>query len=77
MIFNRNFGMTTMKTALMVALSCLLGASSVSAQKKWHFGIGTGLARLNAQGDQGLNVGQFGPVVIDVDLDRGWAVLSG
>ncbi len=69
MIFNKNFGTTTMKAAFMVVLSFLLGVSSVSAQKKWHFGIGTGLARLNAQGDQGLNVGQFGPVQVDVDLD--------
>ena len=34
---------------------CLLWVASV-ASAEWHYGIGTGLTRLNAEGDQGLNV---------------------
>ena len=41
------------------------------SEKKWHFGIGTGLLRLIAEGDQGLHVkvGDIGPVLAEVDLD--------
>lgn len=56
--------------ALLVATSLMLlvGATRVSAQSSWHAGIGTGLSRLNAEGDQGLNVGALGPVLAEVDL---------
>lgn len=49
---------------------CLLLVASV-ASAEWHYGIGTGLMRLNAKGDQGLNIaaGDIGPVQLDVDLD--------
>jgi len=59
---------TGRKMALMVVLSCLLGVSSASAQG-WHFGIGTGLARLNIEGDQGFNLPAIGPVELEIDLD--------
>jgi len=68
MTSSKKFRAITGKMALMVVLCCLLGVSSAGAQE-WHFGIGTGLVRLNAKGDEGLNVGQFGPALFDVDLD--------
>ena len=64
----KNFHAITGKVALMVVLFCVLGVSSASAQD-WHFGIGTGLVRMNAQGDQGLNIAGVGPILADVDLD--------
>jgi hypothetical protein len=36
---------------------------------KWNFGIGTGFTSLKAEGSLGLNAGQFGPIVHDVDMD--------
>ncbi len=68
MISSNNFRVTTSKIVWLVVLSCLLGVSSASAQD-WHFGIGTGLVRLNAEGDQGLNIGPVGPVLAKIDLD--------
>ena len=62
------FSATASKLVWTVVFTCLLGVSSASAQKKWHFGIGTGLTRLNAEGDLGLNLGQFGPVEMEFDL---------
>jgi len=41
---------------------------SSSAGAAWHGGIGTGLARMNAEGDQGLNLGALGPVQVEIDL---------
>lgn len=64
----KNFHAITGKVALMLVLFCLLGVSSLSAQD-WHFGIGTGLKRANAEGDQGLNIAQVGPVLAEIDLD--------
>ena len=66
---SNNFRVTTSKMVWIFVLSCLLGVSSATAQKKWHFGIGTGIMRLNIEGDQGFNLGQFGPVETEVDLD--------
>ncbi len=65
---NKNFHAITGKMALMLVLSCLLGVSSVGAQG-WHFGIGTGLLRMNAEGHQGLNINPIGPVLAEIDLD--------
>jgi hypothetical protein len=60
---------TRFSRALFIVASLLLvGATPVSAQTSWHVGIGTGLARMNADGVQGLNAGPFGPVMADVDL---------
>jgi len=41
---------------------------SSSAGAAWHGGVGTGLARMNAEGDQGLNLGDLGPVQAEIDL---------
>ena len=41
---------------------------STTASAEWFFGIGTGIYRLNAQGDQGLHTNLLGPVTFDVDL---------
>jgi len=64
----KNLRAITGKMVLMLVLSCLLGVSSASAQG-WHFGIGTGLKRANAQGDQGWNIPELGPVQLDIELD--------
>jgi len=51
-------------------LPCLLFIVSTNlAHAEWNYGIGTGLFRMNAEGDQGLNTQIAGPVVFDVDLD--------
>ena len=70
----KNHKLITMvsKVVLMTILFCFLAMPTANAQdggKKWFVGIGTGFTFMNAQGDQGLNVGGFGPVLIDVDLD--------
>ncbi len=59
---------TPSRTArLFVIASCILGATAAGAD--WNYGIGTGLVRLNTQGDQGLHTNIAGPVLFDVDLD--------
>lgn len=68
MTSRNNFRVTISKTVWLVVLSCLLGVSSASAQS-WHFGIGAGLKRANAEGDQGLNIDPVGPVLAEIDLD--------
>ena len=68
MTSSNNFRVTTSKIVWLVVLSCLLGVSSASAQD-WHFGIGTGLKRANAEGDQGLHTNIAGPVLAEIDLD--------
>ncbi len=47
----------------------LIGVSSANAQKKWFFGLGTGMAFNNAKGDQNLNTTSFGPIETEVDMD--------
>ena len=56
---------------LLVAL-CILGvvmSYSTAANAEWHFGIGTGLFRLNMDGDIALDTDVRGVVEFDVDLD--------
>ena len=59
-----------LKTTAVFALVSGIGGVTPASAQKWHFGIGTGLARLNVEGDQGLNValGGVGPVQFEVDL---------
>ena len=49
----------------------MLGVMSFStaAYAEWHFGIGTGLFFLHAEGDEGFHTNIAGPVELDVDLD--------
>jgi hypothetical protein len=56
---------------LMAVLFSFLAMPAVNAGegKKWFFGLGTGFTFMNAEGDQGLNVGSFGPVIAEIDLD--------
>jgi hypothetical protein len=57
---------------LHVIISVLLMVSFSSvAYAEWNYGIGTGLKRMNAKGDQGINVNlaSLGPVEFEVDLD--------
>ncbi len=58
-----------MKWLSLTLLSVLMviGYTSVS-YAEWSFGIGTGLFRMNAKGDQGFNT-QSGPIEFEVDLD--------
>ncbi len=56
------------QTFLIVASLLLVGTTSVSAQSNWHVGIGTGFRSQAIDGVAGLNVGELGPVMADVDL---------
>ncbi len=58
-----------MKWLSLTLLSLLITVSFTSVTyADWNFGIGTGLFRMNAEGDQGFNT-QLGPVKFEVDLD--------
>jgi hypothetical protein len=50
-----------------LCLTMIIGFNA-TAYADWNYGIGTGLFRLNAKGDQGLNT-QAGPKQFEVDLD--------
>jgi hypothetical protein len=56
---------------LFLSVVFILGVMSYStvAYAEWHFGIGTGLFNLHAEGDEGFHTNLTGPVVLDVDLD--------
>lgn len=61
-----------MKAKKWLAVLCVLGvviSYSTMANAEWHFGIGTGLFRLNMDGDIALNTDVRGTVEFDVDLD--------
>ena len=58
------------KKALFILLGIFIVMNfSAVAYAEWHYGIGTGPFRLNAQGDQGFNTAIAGPVQFEVDLD--------
>jgi hypothetical protein len=58
------------KKAILILLGIFIVMNfSAVAYAEWHYGIGTGPFRLNAQGDQGLNTTIAGPVQFEVDLD--------
>lgn len=58
-----------MKIFTLIILSVLMVLSYTSVSyAKWNYGIGTGLFRMNADGDQGFNT-LSGPVEFKVDLD--------
>ncbi len=50
---------------VMVVLLAMVSVASA----EWHYGIGTGIRRLNAEGDVGVNTRLAGPVEFDLDLD--------
>jgi len=59
-------------TKFVLLASCavsFIGTPEANAQKKWYLGIGTGLTRAHAQGDQGFNTVLFGPIEFEVDMD--------
>jgi len=61
-----------MKAKQLLVILCVLGVAtgySTVANAEWHFGIGTGLFRLHADGDEGFHTNIAGPVVLDVDLE--------
>ncbi len=54
------------------AISVMLFISNgvlADGHDQWRFGVGTGIFALNIEGDLGLNVGAFGAVEVEVDLD--------
>jgi hypothetical protein len=53
-------------TSVLPLLACM-----PSAQAEWHYGIGTGISGLSADGDIGAQAALFGAVKGDVDLDAG------
>jgi hypothetical protein len=57
------------KMCAILSLVCILGFTA-SAHAEWQFGIGTGLAALQVDGDLGFDVpfAGIGPVTLDVDL---------
>lgn len=62
--------MQSIKTTILALAFCALCVPDAQAQEgaPWFFGIGTGIARLSADGEQGFHAGEFGGVVIDIDL---------
>ncbi len=61
--------MFMVRTAFVVLGICAASVTQLQAQAPWHFGIGSGLMRLSAKGDQGFNTVAFGPVQAAFDLD--------
>ena len=60
-----------MKCLLLLLTALLLINFNGLAHADWSFGIGTGLKRLNADGDMGFHTNVAGPVKVEVDLDPG------
>ena len=61
-----------MKAKQWLIVLCVLGVVmnySAVAKAEWNFGVGTGLFRLNVDGDIGFHTNLQGPVELDVDLD--------
>jgi Outer membrane protein beta-barrel domain len=54
--------------AVILGVLMLVGFTPAS-YAEWSYGIGTGLFRMNAQGDQGFNTQIAGPVKFEIDLD--------
>ena len=54
---------------MVISLACILGFAT-AAHAEWHFGIGTGFAAMNVDGDLGftVNIAGIGSVKLDVDL---------
>ncbi len=58
----------TKAALLTVFIVSLIGVSSVNAQKKWFYGVGTGFTFMNAEGDQGLYFSSTGTIEFEVDM---------
>jgi hypothetical protein len=58
------------KSILVMVLVCILGFAA-TARAEWHFGLGTGLTAMRAEGDMGFNVafGGIGPVTTELSLE--------
>jgi len=57
------------KTTFVALGICVACVTQLQAQAPVHFGFGTGLMRLNSEGDQGFHTTAFGPVQTEFDLD--------
>ncbi len=61
---------SNMKRFLLLLLGVFMAITiSTEASAQWHYGIGTGLMRMNIEGDAGINTAIAGPVTIALDLD--------
>jgi hypothetical protein len=56
---------------LTIAIALILAGSAYSstASAEWKFGIGTGISRLNVEGDISVESAFGGPIDLDIDLD--------
>ena len=61
-----NFARLRLCALVIMAMGLMLSVNSAYAE--WHFGIGTGMARNSASGDQGFHTDIAGPVKYDLDL---------
>jgi hypothetical protein len=70
MILKKEEKMKTKNIIVLISVFLIVSFSS-AAHAEWNYGIGTGITRMNAKGDQGINVTLLGlgPVEFDVDLD--------
>jgi len=59
------------KLAAVILGALMLAGFTPASYAKWFYGIGTGLFRMNAKGDQGFNTQIAGPVKFEIDLDPG------
>ena len=61
--------MKSIRVSIVMLALCTIGVPQLQAQgAPWFFGVGTGIARLNSEGDQGFNTALFGPVQAEFDL---------
>lgn len=59
---------TSIKTTVLILFTVFLIDVPLASADDLYWGIGTGLVRQNAEGDQGLNINQFGPLIAPIDL---------
>lgn len=61
--------MQGIKSTFLALAFCAICTPQLNAQTApWFFGVGTGIARLNSEGDQGVHTNAFGPVQVEFDL---------
>ena len=58
-----------LRYSIIVLLGLWMTMSVNSAYAEWHYGIGTGMFRLNVKGDIHIGTKSLGPVDLEVDLD--------
>jgi hypothetical protein len=58
-----------MKFFIIILTGLMLISFNTIAYAEWDFGIGTGIFRLNKEGDVGLNTKLYGPIQFEVDME--------